>query len=421
MVHSNPTLFGVLALAASASASLDAAGHRRHHARLAATSPSHSQRSHVFGVAYYGYQNSTQNACGTYSSDNDMIIGVGPDYYGNMDIASPQCFQHITVSLKSDPTKSVDVTLTDACEGCGDPGNVYVSPAAFKALSGGSLDAGVLDVVWSFGSFSSSSTSAASSSSTSESSSSDEDDEDCDGEDSSSTLEATAPIITATAVATTEKAATSIVEPVTTSTAQAVTTKTEAAPTKAVTPTPEAATTKAVTHAPAATKAATTTVTTSSNSNTGSTSSGSNGSRASNSDVQTYLQTHNSIRSQYGAVPVTLSNAAAEKAQEWADKCTNQHSGGTLGPLGENLAAGTGSYSIAEAVKDWTDEVSEYNSNNPQPSHFTQVVWKATTQIGCAVQTCDGIFAGFGAAQYYVCEYSVQGNVIGNFGANVQA
>jgi hypothetical protein len=72
-------------------------------------------------------------------------------------------------------------------------------------------------------------------------------------------------------------------------------------------------------------------------------------------------------------VDVTWSNAAAEKAQEWADKCLNKHSGGTLGPLGgmfrplltqpsltsftENLAAGTGSYSIAEAVKDWTDEV----------------------------------------------------------------
>ncbi|KAJ7322906.1 CAP domain-containing protein [Mycena albidolilacea] len=155
------------------------------------------------------------------------------------------------------------------------------------------------------------------------------------------------------------------------------------------------------------------------NTNTGSSSSsssGDNGSRASDSDVQAYLQTHNSIRSQHGAVAVTWSNSAAEKAQEWADKCLNQHSGGTLGPLGENLAAGTGSFSIEDAVKAWTDEVSEYDAGNPQPSHFTQVVWKATTQIGCAVQTCDGIFAGFGAAQYYVCEYFVQGNVIGNFG-----
>ncbi|KAJ7154736.1 CAP domain-containing protein, partial [Mycena filopes] len=135
----------------------------------------------------------------------------------------------------------------------------------------------------------------------------------------------------------------------------------------------------------------------------------------SDSDVQTYLETHNSIRSKHGAVDVTWSNDAAGKAQQWADECKNVHSGGTLGPLGENLAAGTGNFSITDAVKAWTDEVSEYNPKSPQPSHFTQVVWKATHQIGCAVQICDGIFPGFGPAQYYVCEYSVQGNVIGNF------
>jgi len=159
---------------------------------------------------------------------------------------------------------------------------------------------------------------------------------------------------------------------------------------------------------------------TGSSSSSGSGSSSGNGSRASDADVQAYLTAHNTIRAQHGAVPVTWSSSAASKAQEWADKCTNQHSGGTLGPLGENLAAGTGTYTIAEAVKDWTDEVSEYNPNNPTFSHFTQVVWKATTLIGCAVQTCDGIFAGFGPAQYYVCEYSVQGNVEGEFQTNVQ-
>jgi len=41
--------------------------------------------------------------------------------------------------------------------------------------------------------------------------------------------------------------------------------------------------------------------------------------------------------------------------------------------------------------------LAEYNPNNPVPSHFTQVVWKGTTQVGCAVSTCSGIFdAKFG-------------------------
>jgi hypothetical protein len=93
---------------------------------------------------------------------------------------------------------------------------------------------------------------------------------------------------------------------------------------------------------------------------------------------------------------------------------------GTLGPLGENLAAGTGSFTIAHAISSWNAESAQYNPSNPQASHFTQVVWKATTELGCAVQTCNGIFPS-GPATYYVCEYSPQGNVIGEIAQNVQA
>ncbi|KAK7694568.1 hypothetical protein QCA50_001754 [Cerrena zonata] len=132
------------------------------------------------------------------------------------------------------------------------------------------------------------------------------------------------------------------------------------------------------------------------NNNSGNTNANSGGSSGatSDSDIQQYLAGHNSIRAQHGAAPLTWSDDAASKAQTWANNCVFQHSGGTLGPFGENLAAGTGdSYGIAEAIKSWTDEVSEYDPNNPQPSHFTQVVWKGTSQVGCAVQLCDGIFA----------------------------
>ncbi|KAH9857844.1 CAP domain-containing protein [Lenzites betulinus] len=166
----------------------------------------------------------------------------------------------------------------------------------------------------------------------------------------------------------------------------------------------------------------------SSNGNSGSSSSSSSSGDSSSgatsqSDIDQYLQAHNSIRAQHGASDLTWSDNLAAKAQQWANGCVFQHSGGTLGPFGENLAAGTGSsYDIQAAVKSWTDEVSEYDPSNPQPSHFTQVVWKASTQVGCAVQSCNGIFAAsFGPAKYFVCEYSVQGNVIGQFGQNVQA
>jgi hypothetical protein len=60
--------------------------------------------------------------------------------------------------------------------------------------------------------------------------------------------------------------------------------------------------------------------------------------------------------------------------------------------------------------------IAQYNKNDPQASHFTQMVWKKSTHVGCAHVDCDGIFpSSFGKAHYHVCEYSPQGNVIGEF------
>ncbi|KAK0233449.1 CAP domain-containing protein [Armillaria fumosa] len=149
----------------------------------------------------------------------------------------------------------------------------------------------------------------------------------------------------------------------------------------------------------------------------------SSSSSTSSSDINAYLEGHNTFRAQHGASDLTWSNELAGKAQQWANGCVFKHSGGSLGSFGENLAAGTDSgYTISSAIKSWTDEASSYDPNNLVASHFTQVVWKATSQVGCAVQSCDGIFdASFGKASYYVCEYSPAGNVIGQFAENVQA
>lgn len=55
--------------------------------------------------------------------------------------------------------------------------------------------------------------------------------------------------------------------------------------------------------------------------------------------------------------------------------------------------------------------------------HFTQLVWKNTTQVGCSRKECNaGQQGGHGDAPgwYVVCEYAPAGNVIGAFVDNVQ-
>ncbi|RXW18244.1 hypothetical protein EST38_g7613 [Candolleomyces aberdarensis] len=195
-------------------------------------------------------------------------------------------------------------------------------------------------------------------------------------------------------------------------------TTTSSSSTRVVTTPPPATTSRVVTTAapvttpPRPTTTAAPPPTTPAPSNGGSTGSTSGG------DIADYLAGHNTIRRNHGASDLTWSDELASAAQRWANNCQWKHSGGAVGPFGENLAAGT-NLGIRAAIKLWTDEVSDYNPASPTFSHFTQVVWKGTTQVGCAVQTCTGIL-GNSPAKFYVCEYNPPGNVAGRFGENVQ-
>ncbi|KAL6305786.1 CAP domain-containing protein [Sparassis latifolia] len=131
-------------------------------------------------------------------------------------------------------------------------------------------------------------------------------------------------------------------------------------------------------------------------------------------EISAYLSLHNSYRAEYGAAPLTWSTDLQASAESWAQGCQFRHSDGALGPVGENLAAGTGSFSPLAAVNLFISDASQYDPLNPTFSHFTQVVWKSTTQLGCAVASCDSIFdPSFGQATYHVCLYNPVGNVVG--------
>lgn len=59
--------------------------------------------------------------------------------------------------------------------------------------------------------------------------------------------------------------------------------------------------------------------------------------------------------------------------------------------------------SIENAIKQWTDEAKDYNAQSPVFSHFTQVVWAGTAQVGCAMQDCPGLLGPVATYGVRIC------------------
>ncbi|MBI1383610.1 MAG: DUF4189 domain-containing protein [Rhizobiales bacterium] len=126
-------------------------------------------------------------------------------------------------------------------------------------------------------------------------------------------------------------------------------------------------------------------------------------------DDAALLAAHNAHRARHCVPPLSWSNQLAAEARQWAAACTFQHSPqafqGTNG-FGENLFWGTGQ-TDRSAVDWWYNEIARYNFDAPRFSndiaHFTQLVWRASTQLGCGVANCGG-------RTYWVCRYSPPGN-----------
>jgi pathogenesis-related protein 1 len=139
------------------------------------------------------------------------------------------------------------------------------------------------------------------------------------------------------------------------------------------------------------------------------------------------LAAHNQVRA--GATPtptpplaaLSWSDSAAAIAQAWADQCRFEHNP-NLGNLGENIAAATpGFWTTAGVVQNWASESASYDyarntcAPGKQCGHYTQIVWRDTTHVGCATKECDrnSPFSGFTRWQLWVCDYSPPGNFVG--------
>jgi uncharacterized protein YkwD len=129
--------------------------------------------------------------------------------------------------------------------------------------------------------------------------------------------------------------------------------------------------------------------------------------------AQEMLASHNQVRAQVGVGPVTWSPSLAAYAQQWADRLavSNLFEHRTENRYGENLYWGQGrAASPRDVVSSWASEVKNYNYNANSCrgvcGHYTQLVWKKTTEIGCAV-------AKVRDQEYWVCNYNPPGNYIG--------
>ena len=130
---------------------------------------------------------------------------------------------------------------------------------------------------------------------------------------------------------------------------------------------------------------------------------------------QDYLNAHNVARAREGVAAIKWNATVAAYAQRYANlrraDCALIHSNG---PYGENLFRGSGKeWSGTEAVQSWVSERQfyNYNTNTCAPSkvcgHYTQVVWRKSTSVGCARVKCNS------GAIFITCNYYPPGNYVG--------
>ncbi|KAF8060570.1 pathogenesis-related protein [Scenedesmus sp. PABB004] len=137
---------------------------------------------------------------------------------------------------------------------------------------------------------------------------------------------------------------------------------------------------------------------------------------------------HNAYRRLHGSPALEWDDYLMEQAQRVALKCRWEHDTNKY-EYGQNLACMTaGMKSFAKtldwAVGAWYSEEKLYDYAaavwNPAAGHFTALVWKSTTRVGCWITTCPQLALwGDQAADFVVCNYQPPGNITPFFRENV--
>jgi hypothetical protein len=160
-------------------------------------------------------------------------------------------------------------------------------------------------------------------------------------------------------------------------------------------------------------------------------------------EIAAILAAHNKYRTAVGIDPLRWSDDLAKSAQKHADTLVSTspwtrvplpHSY-TPNPrrpgenLGENIAAGTtGSYTVTDFVDNWGKEKENFvygtfphvarpgidpvTGQPYQVYHYTQMVWRDTTEVGCGLVTTTGLDPSSGNRPWniLVAQYHKAGN-----------
>jgi uncharacterized protein YkwD len=126
------------------------------------------------------------------------------------------------------------------------------------------------------------------------------------------------------------------------------------------------------------------------------------------------LAAHNAVRARLKLPPLKWSERLAGVSQQWASTLVarGQFVHNPDSSYGENLFAVTGAAAApAQVVKAWASEARNYDYRGNkcragQCGHYTQIVWRDTSEVGCGV-------ARGGGREVWVCNYDPPGNWVG--------
>ncbi|KAK3126308.1 hypothetical protein QOZ80_7AG0554660 [Eleusine coracana subsp. coracana] len=138
---------------------------------------------------------------------------------------------------------------------------------------------------------------------------------------------------------------------------------------------------------------------------------------AAQNSIQDFVDLHNAARADVGVGPVMWDDTVAAYAESYAAQrqgdCALAHSPPPR-PYGENIFAGRAGidWSARDAVALWVGEKKYYHHDTNSCSapvgesclHYTQVVWRDSTAIGCARVGCNN------GGAFIICSYNPPGN-----------